>query len=266
MTSPLAAPASWELVAPHYEYDVAPLFRRFAEEALRLAAPSPEARVLDVAAGTGTLALLAARSVARVDAVDFAPTMVERLQARAAELGMAHVRAQVADGQSLPFDDATFDAAFSLAGVIFFPDRARGLAELARVVRPGGTVVVSSWPPATGVIGTLFRTIAELSGAPSGPGPALPLGDAPSYARELGAAGLREVHVVEIAHAAEYDDVETLVARQERTMVPLVLLRRRSGDEWPQLRARLVSSLHAVVGDGRVVVELPALMGIGRKP
>lgn len=265
MSAPPAA-EPWDLVAPHYETDVAPLFRRYAEEALRLAGLAPGARVVDVAAGTGTLALLAAeRGAARVDAVDFAPGMVARLEQRARALGLAQVAARVADGHALPFPDGTFDAAFSLAGVIFFQDRARGLAELARVVRPGGAVVVSSWPPPAGALAILFGLIGELSGRPRPPG-GPPLGDAPSYARELGAVGLREVHVVEVAHAAEYPGVEELLARQERSSVPLALLRRGAGEAWPEQRAWMAERLRAALGDGRVVVELPALVGVGRKP
>jgi SAM-dependent methyltransferase len=276
LSSPPSGAEPWELIAPFYEHDITPVFQPFAEEALRLAALAPGARVLDVAAGPGTLALMAAaRGAARVDAVDFAPRMVERLAARAAEAGLVHVHAQVADGQALPFPDASFDAAFSLVGVIFFPDRARGLTELARVVRPGGAVVVSSWPPATGVVALLFELIAGLSAELAGPPEAppddappddAPLGDAPAYARELGAAGLTAVHVVSVGNAVAVDGVEALVARQERTLIPLVLLRRRAADGWPALRARLVERLRARLGDGRIVIDLPGLVGVGRKP
>lgn len=93
-----------------------------------------------------------------------------------------------------------------------------------------------------------------------------PLGNAPAYAHELGAAGLGEVHVLAVAHAAEYPDVETLLARQERSMVPMVLLARRLGDAWPVKRTWLAERLRAELGDGRVIVDLPALIGVGRRP
>jgi len=92
--SPLASPEPWDLVADGYVSDNVPLFERFAEEALRFAAVAPGARVLDVAAGPGTLALLAARDGAgSVDAIDFSPEMIARLEARAAAAGRVYLSA-----------------------------------------------------------------------------------------------------------------------------------------------------------------------------
>jgi len=94
-------------------------------------------RVLDVAAGTGALALAAARTGAQVLATDFSPGMVDRIAA----YGLPNVETRVMDGQALALADATFDAVFSIFGVIMFPDWRKGLAEMARVTRNGGGVV-----------------------------------------------------------------------------------------------------------------------------
>ncbi len=142
--SPLATPEPWDLVADGYVENVAD-FEAFAREALRLVPAAGE--VLDVAAGPGSLTLLAARTATRVHAVDFAPAMLEALRARAAAAGITNVDTQLADAQSLPFPDESFDVAYSMFGIIFFADRSRALAEMARVLRPGARVVVSSWPP-----------------------------------------------------------------------------------------------------------------------
>ena len=93
--------------------------------------------VLDVACGPGTLAFLAARRGAEVMAVDFCAGMIGELAARLAETPAA-IEARVADGMDLPLESGAFDAAFSMFGLMFFPDRARGFAELHRVLRPGG--------------------------------------------------------------------------------------------------------------------------------
>jgi SAM-dependent methyltransferase len=263
--SPLALPEAWELIASGYERDVVPIFRPFVEEALRLAALAPGARIVDVAAGPGTLSLLAAPTAARVDAVDFAPAMIARLEARAREAGLDNVFAKVADGQALPFADGGFDAAFSLFGVIFFPDRGRGLAELSRVVRRGAAVVVSSWPPATGVMAAVFSALREVTGAAPEPDVPPALGDAPSFAREFAAAGLGEVHVEQVANAVEVASVDELLTAQEQSLAPLALLAKRAGGGWPALRAKMLAAMRARLGDGRLVIDLPALVGVGRK-
>ena len=85
MTSanPLSSPAPWNLVASEYAVEVAPVLAWFAQKAIDLALLSPGARVLDVAAGPGTLSFLAARNGARVTAIDFSPAMIEKLRERA---------------------------------------------------------------------------------------------------------------------------------------------------------------------------------------
>jgi ubiquinone/menaquinone biosynthesis C-methylase UbiE len=105
---------------------------------MRIVTLDRSARVLDVAAGPGTLTFLAAPRVARVSAIDFSPTMIEELRARAGREGVGNVDAQVMDAQALTFADSTFDAAFCLFAFMFFPDRARAFREMLRVLRPGG--------------------------------------------------------------------------------------------------------------------------------
>jgi ubiquinone/menaquinone biosynthesis C-methylase UbiE len=149
--SPLGVPAAWDAIAATYAKDVTPFFARYGEEAIRLASPPPGARILDVAAGPGTLTFLAARDASRVTAVDFSPKMIDELRTRAKLENAANVDADVMDAQDLRFPDATFDAAFCLFAFMFFPDRARAFRDLYRVLRPGGKAVVATWAPWPGV-------------------------------------------------------------------------------------------------------------------
>ena len=116
-------PDHWDVAATHYEKTAHPFTARFAEDALARVALTPESRVLDVAAGTGALALAAARTGAQILATDFAPGMVGRIAAQ----GLPNVEARVMDGQALDLPDAGFDAVFSIFGVIMFPDWRKGL-------------------------------------------------------------------------------------------------------------------------------------------
>src|SRR5690606_24130990 len=108
----------------------------FAADALALAELNPQDTLVDVAAGPGSLALQAAGQVARVDALDFSTEMLNLLRQRTRSI--ANIHAIEGDGQALPYDNEQFDAAFSLFGLMFFPDRARGFSELYRVLKPGG--------------------------------------------------------------------------------------------------------------------------------
>lgn len=134
-------PDHWDTAARHYQQTAHPFTARFAEAALARVTLTPESQVLDVAAGTGALALAAARTGAKVLATDFSPGMV----ACVAAAGIPNVEARVMDGQALDLPDAHFDAVFSIFGVIMFPDWRKGLTEMRRVTRPGGYGIVASW-------------------------------------------------------------------------------------------------------------------------
>src|SRR4029077_9096481 len=108
----------------------------------------------DVAAGPGTLSLIAAAAGARVSAIDFSERMVDEFRTRAAAAGLAGaLDIRVGDGQALPFESAAYDCACSIFGLMFFPDRHAGLREMRRVLRPGGRAIVSSWVPFDGPFG-----------------------------------------------------------------------------------------------------------------
>jgi 2-polyprenyl-6-hydroxyphenyl methylase/3-demethylubiquinone-9 3-methyltransferase len=100
--------------------------------------------VLDVGAGNGNLALLAAEEGADVTATDLAPVQVERGRARLAAEGV-DVEWQVADAEALPFDDDSFECVASVFGAIFAPRPEVVARELFRVVKPGNTVGITAW-------------------------------------------------------------------------------------------------------------------------
>jgi SAM-dependent methyltransferase len=107
-------------------------------------APRAGERFLDVACGTGGVALVAARAGAEVTGLDISAEQLEKARVAASKAGLA-IRLDEGDAQQLPYGDATFDAVASAFGIIFAPDRHQAAAELARVTRPGGRVVVTSW-------------------------------------------------------------------------------------------------------------------------
>lgn len=123
-------------------------------------------RVLDVAAGNGNATLAAARRFAQVTSTDYVPELLERGAERARANGL-DIRFQVADAESLPFADGSFDVALSTFGVMFSPQQARAAQELVRVVHSGGRIGLANWTP-EGFIGDLFRLIAAYAPPPAG--------------------------------------------------------------------------------------------------
>ncbi len=135
---------SWNDYAAEYETVHEPLTGQFAAAALAHLPVSAGQRVLDIAAGPGTLALLAARASALVVATDASPRMVERAAARLRDAGAA-AETHVMDATRLDFAASAFDAVFCVFGIMVIPDYRAALAEMARVTRPGGGAAVVMW-------------------------------------------------------------------------------------------------------------------------
>jgi SAM-dependent methyltransferase len=109
-------------------------------------APRPGERWLDLATGTGAVALRAARTGACVTGLDLAPALIETATRLAAAENLA-IRFDVGDVEDLPYEEASFDVVSSAVGVIFAPDHEAVARELVRVCRPGGRLGIVSWRP-----------------------------------------------------------------------------------------------------------------------
>jgi ubiquinone/menaquinone biosynthesis C-methylase UbiE len=124
-------------------------------------------RVLDVATGTGSAALAAARFGCSVVGVDYVPGLLERGRRRAEAEGLRAVELVEGDAERLPVEDAGFDAVLSVFGVMFAPDQEQAARELARSCRPGGTIALASWTP-SGFIGEMFQVVGRHVPPPAG--------------------------------------------------------------------------------------------------
>ena len=269
MTSPnpLANPAPWNLVASEYAAEVAPIFAWFSQKAIDLALVPPGCRVLDVAAGPGTLSFLAARTGARVTAIDFSPAMIERLRERASAESVA-VESHVAHGQALPFADSSFDGAFSMFGLMFFPDRLLGFRELLRVLVPGGVAVVSSWASEDGDTwrNLIWGAVREhMPNLPLG-GSAPPLGHVDDCRREMTAAGFGKVEIHEVAHTLPAMTTREAWAWMVRATAPIALLRQSLGPtKWAAFETCVLAKLIEAFGEESRSMQRKANLSVGRK-
>ena len=148
--------------------EIAKTYATGAGEFVRGLNLQPGMRVLDVACGTGNLALPAARLGAVVTGVDIAPNLIEQARENAKREGLT-VQFDEADAENLPYADASFDAVITMFGAMFTPRPELTAAELKRVVRPGGAIAMANWTP-TGFIGQMFKIV----GSHVSPPPAMP--------------------------------------------------------------------------------------------
>jgi SAM-dependent methyltransferase len=143
----------------------------------------PGTRMLDVACGTGQMAIPAARAGARVTGIDIAENWIAQARTQAAAEGL-DARFDVGDAEAMPYQDAEFDLVISMIGVMFAPRPERAAAELLRVCRPGGRIVLGNWAP-DGFVGEFFRTVGQYVPPPPMPSPLL-WGDEATVRERLG--------------------------------------------------------------------------------
>ena len=253
-------------MASAYAAELLDEFNFYAGQALDLAGVTAGQRVVDVATGPGTLAMLAAERGAIVDALDFSSAMVAEFQRRLREQPLPGITIREGDGQQLPFGDSHYDAGFSMFGLMFFPDRVRGLRELHRVLKPGGQVVISSWMQFEGPFALVLEAIrAEMPTLPFGQGKG-PLSEPDDFRTELGQAGFANVTVQERQRVTRAPSLAEFWGSVERTTAPLVLLKRRLGDaRWKEVAAGVVARLRAHLGDGAFDLQFRALLGRGHR-
>jgi SAM-dependent methyltransferase len=120
-----------------------------------LTLPAVPAKVLDIATGTGNLALPLAQRGYQVIGVDIAPNLLEQARERAASAGLA-IQFDEGDAEALPYADASFDAVVTMFGAMFAPRPELVASEFARVLKPGGLLAMANWTPG-GFTGKMFK-------------------------------------------------------------------------------------------------------------
>jgi SAM-dependent methyltransferase len=149
-------------------------------------------RVLDVACGTGNVALSAGRRFCDAVGIDFVPALIERARERAAAERLP-TRFEVGDAENLPFEDASFDVVLSVFGSMFAPDQEKAASELVRVCRPGGKIGLANWTP-DGMWGQLFKLHGQYLPPPPGVRPPPPWGTE-ARIRELFGDAVRDLRL-----------------------------------------------------------------------
>lgn len=265
----LSVPEPWTRVASGYARGLHHHLAHYACDTRALLAPRRSDRVLDVGCGSGAATLAFAPMSAHVTAVDFSPGMVQALRHTLRAAGTCNVTVLHGDGQALDLPDAHADLAIAMFSLIFFPDRAAGLSELWRCLRPGGRVAVSCWPPMADSPALSWMSDGFAAGFPELPAPTRTEGalDTPEALHaELTAAGFTEVAVHPLSHDIVVDDVETFWREMCASSAPLSLLRDQYADEdWFARHRAAVAYLHERAKPG-LRLAMPAYVGVGTRP
>lgn len=261
MRTDLSDPSFWSNQSDYQE--LAHGFTSFyGERAWALASVPAGARVLDIAAGAGALAIVAARAGAQVLATDFSPGMVDAVLSN----GIPNLEGRVMDGQALDLPDASFDAAFSLFGIMLFPDWQAGLREMARVVRSGGVGCVGTWKEPSGAASNLLLArlcealFPEMKAAEPIAG-LNALRDPGRFRAAMTAAGFTDVSIAELTTDFPIDAAALAEPDRLFQFSPL----------WPELdqsrRDAILASIRAalVARDGVLPIPSPALIGTAIK-
>jgi len=249
----------------NYDY-----FSRFMESSAvefldRLGVPAG-ATLLDVATGSGQLALIAARRGAKVTGVDIASNLVAAARGRATAEGL-DATFDEGDAEALPYADASFEVVTSLYGAMFAPRPERVAAELLRVTRPGGTIAMGNWTR-EGFVGRMFRTFARFIAPPGMPAPAL-WGDEATVRERFG-TGLSDLQMTRVMYRFDYPFSPEGVVDFFREHYGPTTRAFATLDEQQRaaLRAELVtlwSTHNQATEPGRTLVDAEYLQVVGRR-
>jgi SAM-dependent methyltransferase len=144
-------------------------------------------RVLDVGCGTGVVAITAARLGALVKAADLTPELLERAR-ESAQLAEVSIEFLEADVEALPFQDGEFDTVLSQFAHMFAPRPEVAVREMLRVLRPGGTIAFSTWPPEAMVGRSMMLAARYMPPPPAGVAAPILWGDISVVQQRLGTA------------------------------------------------------------------------------
>ena len=231
-------------------------------EAARIA---PGQRVLDIAAGSGNVAIPAARLGAEVTASDLSPELLATGEAHAVAAGVS-LAWDEADAEHLPYADESFDVVVSCVGIMFAPHHQPAADELVRVVRPGGTIGLINWTP-EGFVGQMFAVMKPYAPPPPPGASPPPLWGSEAHLAELLGGRVddlrmerRRLRVTEFASGIEFRDFF------KANYGPTIVTYRAIGDD-PGRVAELDAAL-AELGDRSVadgVMEWEYLLATARR-
>lgn len=247
--------------------DIASMIRSASETILDKAGVSGDDTVLDVACGTGNLAIPAAERGAHVTGIDITPKLVEIARAEAEAKGL-DIDIREGDAEALDFADSSFDDVISVFGMIFAPQHELAAAEMVRTCKPGGTVAITSWA-LDGMNGEMFKVIgAHMPPPPEGMRTPAMWGDE-SYIEEVFDDDIDWSFSRENV-TFRADSTADWMAFMEAKLGPLVMAKNLLGPEgkFDALRDDLTAhyASYNTAGDGGYSADASYILAVGTTP
>ncbi|HVV75336.1 MAG TPA: class I SAM-dependent methyltransferase [Mycobacteriales bacterium] len=217
------------------------------------AAVRPGECALDLGCGSGNAALALARAGAAVTAVDPSARLLEVTRSRAIDAGVT-VDARQGEGAAIPLDDGSTDLIVSVFAVIFSPDPAATVAEMRRVLAPGGRILLTAWVPGIGIgraYAALGAAMAQATGTPPPPPPSFSWHDPDSLSAVASPYGLSvSIEELPIAFTAESPEAQVeLDATTHPMWIDNIAKLTESGVSDEGLRAAALTALRDVNED-----------------
>jgi len=268
--NPLTTPTPWTLVSRDYAAGTKPFFEQYCRKALQLSGYDGKGKVLDVACGPGTLSLLIHNTAEDIQAIDFSQGMLDCFNQEIAQQGIQNISTHLMDGQNLAFADNEFDWAYSIFGLMFFPDRLQGFREIYRTLKPGGRTVVTSWAPVSdsplmqmifGAIGVGFSLAQQDNSSRL-----LNLEDPNHFKQEMEQAGFSNVSVTHFDGSRVVNNIEEFLDWIVKGSAPLAMLKHELNEaEWRTKEAILLDWLITQIPILPSILRSRAYIGTGQK-
>lgn len=265
----LSSVTPWDMVAKGYSEVTMKMFKSYADHALALTGLDKDSHVLDIACGPGTLALNVAKETKSVKAIDFSASMVGILDRTIKDESIDNIETFCGDAQHLPYKDDSFDAAFSMFGLMFFPDRMKGYQEIYRTLKPGGKTVISSWAPTTQspIMMAVFGALKAMN--PDIPEPQTnieSLENPDFFKTELIKAGFKDVEVLPVSKSIQVDSVEEFWENMVKGSAPIIMMKNSMPEKtWQEKNCIALNYLHNMMDTVPTVLSADAWFGVGVK-
>lgn len=236
--------------------DIGPNFLSMAAHLVDAVGVEAADRVLDVACGTGNVAITAARRGATVSGLDITPAMLDAARENATIAGVEDIDWRAGDATALPYDDNTFDVTLSCVGHMFATPAEAAAAELIRVTRPGGQIGFTSWTPSSVVpaLATVFQDY--LPPDPEAPVPAFLWGNIETVEQRLGDGVTDLDFETGTVHQRTLSPAHFWEAGRTQSGLFIVALENVDDADYPPLRADMIEAIEGYFDDSLNAVSM----------